>query len=36
VWGVVVAIPYIFVVNEERRWYNQRNNQNLRGYENGV
>ena len=22
-WGAVVAAPYIFVVNEERKWYNE-------------
>ncbi len=22
-WGVAVAVPYIFIVNEERKWYNQ-------------
>ena len=22
-WGVAVAMPYIFVVNVEREWYNQ-------------
>lgn len=22
-WGVAVAMPYIFVVNGERKWYNQ-------------
>ena len=22
-WGAVVVAPYIFVVNEERKWYNQ-------------
>lgn len=22
-WGVVVAMPYILVVNEEWKWYNQ-------------
>ena len=22
-WGVAVAMPYIFVVNGEREWYNQ-------------
>ena len=22
-WGMAVAMPYIFVVNGEREWYNQ-------------
>ncbi len=22
-WGVAVAMPYIFVVNGEEKWYNQ-------------
>ncbi len=22
-WGVAVAMPYIFVVNVKREWYNQ-------------
>lgn len=24
-WGVAVAIPHIFVSNEERKWYNRIN-----------
>ena len=24
-WGMAVAMPYIFVVNENKKWYNQNN-----------
>lgn len=28
-WGAAVAVPYIFVVNKEWKWYNQVNKSNL-------
>ena len=28
-WGAAVAVPYIFVVNKEWKWYNQVNISNL-------
>ncbi len=30
-WGVAVAMPYVFVVNEQWKWYNQMNKSKVVG-----